>query len=60
MSFEVFIRRNGKILGTYDRDEFFSARLQGGILDEDEWMEVGGDRGRFVGPTVMLQLGRFR
>jgi hypothetical protein len=42
MSFEVFIRRNGKILGTFDRDEFFSARLQGGILDEDEWIEVGG------------------
>ena len=42
MSFEVFIRRNGKILGSFDRDDFFSARLQGGILDGDEWMEVGG------------------
>jgi len=39
---EVFIRRNGKILGIFDRDDFFSARLQGGILDGDEWMEVGG------------------
>lgn len=48
MSFEVFIRRNGKILGTFDRDEFFSARLQGGILDEDEWMEVGGSSWKTV------------
>lgn len=38
MSFEVFIRRNGKILGTFDLDEFFSARLQGVILDGVELM----------------------
>ena len=48
MNLEVFIRRNGKILGTFDRDEFFSARLQGGILDEDEWMEVGGSSWKTV------------
>lgn len=48
MSLEIFIRRNGKIVGTYDRDEFFSARLQGGILDADEWMEVGGSSWRTV------------
>lgn len=48
MSLEVFIRRHGKILGTYDRDEFFSARLQGGILDADEWMEVGGSSWKTV------------
>ena len=48
MSLEVFIRRNGKILGTYDRGGFFSARLQGGILDADEWMEVGGSSWKTV------------
>ena len=48
MNLEVFIRRNGKILATYVRDEFFSARLQGGILDGDEWMEVGGSSWRLV------------
>ena len=52
MSFEVFIRRNGKILGTYDRDEFFSVRLQGGILDGDEWMEVGGSSWQVVAESV--------
>ena len=48
MNPEVFIRRNGKILGTFDRDDFFSARLQGGILDGDEWMEVGGSSWKTV------------
>ena len=52
MSFEVFIRRNGKILGTYDRDEFYSVRLQGGILDGDEWMEVGGSSWQVVAESL--------
>jgi hypothetical protein len=38
MSAEVFIRRNGIVQGTFDREEFFASRLQGGILDSDEWM----------------------
>jgi hypothetical protein len=52
MTFEVFIRRNGKILGTYDRDEFISARLQGGILDGDEWMEEGGSFWQLVAESA--------
>ncbi len=49
MSAEVFIRRNGIVQGTYDREEFFASRLQGGILDSDEWMRVGGDSWASVG-----------
>ena len=52
MSFEVFIRRNGKILGTYDRDEFYSVRLQGGIQDGDEWMELGGSSWQVVAESL--------
>ncbi len=49
MSVEVFIRRNGIVQGTFDREEFFASRLQGGILDSDEWMHVGGDSWISVG-----------
>lgn len=49
MSVEVFIRRNGIVQGTFDREEFFASRLQGGILDSDEWMHVGGDVWKLVG-----------
>ena len=44
----VFIRRNGLIIGVFNREEFFYARTQGGILDGDEWMEVGGSSWRIV------------
>ena len=44
----VFIRRNSQIIGVFDREEFFNARTQGGILDGDEWMEVGGSSWRMV------------
>jgi hypothetical protein len=46
---DVFIRRNGLIIGAFDREEFFNARTQGGILDGDEWCNVGGDVWRIVG-----------
>ena len=49
MSAEVFIRRNGIVQGTFDREEFFASRLQGGILDSDEWMRVGGNSWTRVG-----------
>jgi len=49
MNAEVFIRRNGIIQGNFDREEFFASRLQGGILDSDEWMRVGGDSWTRVG-----------
>ena len=45
---DVFIRRNGLIIGVFDREEFFNARTQGGILDGDEWMEVSGSSWRIV------------
>lgn len=45
---EVFIRRNGLVIGVFDREEFFCARTHGGILDGDEWMEVGGSFWRKV------------
>jgi hypothetical protein len=49
VSAEVFIRRNGIVQGTYDREEYFASRLQGGILDGDEWMPVVGGSWTLVG-----------
>jgi hypothetical protein len=49
MRTDVFIRRNGLVIGVFDREEFFNARTQGGILDRDEWMEVGGDVWKLIG-----------
>lgn len=46
---DVFIRRSGLIIGVFDREGFFNARTQGGILDGDEWMDVGGDVWKLIG-----------
>lgn len=44
----IFIRRNGLVIGIFGREEFIIARTQGGILDGDEWMEVGGSSWRTI------------
>lgn len=48
MPANVFIRRNGLVIGVFDREGFLYARTQGGIQDGDEWMEVGGSSWRMV------------
>lgn len=45
----IFIRRNGKILGSFDRDDYLSLRDQGGVFSGDEWCHVGGDLWNLVG-----------
>lgn len=45
----VFLRRSGKLLGSFDRDDFLSFREQGGIFSGDEWCHVGGDVWNLVG-----------
>lgn len=45
----VFLRRSGKLLGSFDRDDYLSLRDQGGVFSGDEWCHVGGDVWNLVG-----------
>ncbi len=45
----IFLRRNGKVIGAFDRDDYLSLRDQGGVFSGDEWCHVGGDFWCLVG-----------
>jgi hypothetical protein len=37
----IFLRRNGKLLGSFDREDYLTMRDQGGVFSDDEWCHVG-------------------
>jgi hypothetical protein len=39
---QIYIRRNGKVIGTYDREDYKAWIGQGGKCTGDEWQDVGG------------------
>lgn len=45
----IFLRRGGKLLGSFDRDDYLSLRDHGGVFSGDEWCHVGGDVWNLVG-----------
>lgn len=45
----IFLRRSGKLLGSFDREDYLSLRDQGGVFSGDEWCHVGGDVWNLVG-----------
>jgi hypothetical protein len=45
----IFLRRSGKLLGSFDRDDYLTMRDQGGVFSGDEWCYVGGDVWNLVG-----------
>jgi len=55
------VGREGTVIGTFNEPELVYLVSCGKVLQDDDcWTDgMPSDRGRFVGPTVMLQLGRF-
>ena len=47
----IFLRRSGKLLGSFDRDDYLTIRDQGGVFSDDEWCHVGGNSWCSVGDT---------
>lgn len=45
----IFLRRSGKLLGSFDREDYLSLRDHGGVFSGDEWCHVGGDVWNLVG-----------
>ena len=45
----VFLRRAGKVLGSFDRLDYLAQLDQGGIRPDDEWTPVGEETWRSVG-----------
>jgi len=45
----IFLRRSGKLLGSFDRDDYLSLRDHGSVFSGDEWCHVGGDVWNLVG-----------
>ena len=45
----VFLRRAGKVLGSFDRLDYLAQLDQGGIRPDDEWTPVGEEKWRLVG-----------
>lgn len=45
----IFLRRRGKLVGSFDRDDYLTMRDQGGVFSDDEWCHVGGDVWNLVG-----------
>lgn len=39
---QIHIRRNGKVIGTFDREDYLAWIGQGGKCAGDEWQDVGG------------------
>lgn len=46
---QVFLRREGKIIGSFDRVDYLAQLDQGGIRPDDEWTPVGEEAWRLVG-----------
>jgi len=46
---QVFLRRSGKIIGSFDRIDYLAQLDQGGIRQDDEWTPVGEETWRSVG-----------
>lgn len=38
---QIHIRRNGKVIGTFDREDYLAWISQGGACTGDEWQDVG-------------------
>ena len=45
----VFLRRAGKVIGSFDRLDYLAQLDQGGIRPDDEWTPVGEETWRSVG-----------
>ena len=45
----IFLRRSGKLLGSFDRDDYLTMRDQGGVFSDDEWCHVGANSWCSVG-----------
>lgn len=45
----VFLRRAGKVIGSFDRLDYLAQLDQGGITPDDEWTPVGEETWRSVG-----------
>ena len=45
----IYLRRGGKLLGSFDREDYLSLRDHGGVFSGDEWCYVGGDVWNLVG-----------
>ena len=43
----VFLRRSGKVIGSFDRLDYLAQLDQGGIRPDDEWTPVGEETWRF-------------
>lgn len=39
---QIHIRRNGQVIGTFDREDYLAWFSQGGACAEDEWTDLGG------------------
>ena len=46
---QVFLRRAGKIIGSFDRIDYLAHLDQGGVRPDDEWTPVGEEKWRLVG-----------
>ena len=45
----IFLRRAGKVIGSFDRFDYLAQHDQGGIRPDDEWTPVGEETWRSVG-----------
>ena len=45
----VFLRRAGKVIGSFDRLDYLAQLDQGGVRPDDEWTPVGEETWRTVG-----------
>ncbi len=46
---QVFLRRAGKVIGSFDRLDYLAQLDQGGVRSDDEWTPVGEETWRTVG-----------
>ena len=48
---QIYIRRNGKEIGTFDRKDYLAWIGQGGKCAGDEWQDVGDSTGQKIEET---------
>jgi len=56
----VFLRRAGKVIGSFDRLDYLAQLDQGGIRPDDEWTPVGEETWRTVGDCAPFLRSRAR
>ena len=49
----VFLRRAGKVIGSFDRLDYLAQLDQGGITPDDEWTPVGEGAEYGVRPLLL-------